>query len=599
MRILQVIHDFLPNHQAGSELYCYHLSKTLQRMGHDVKLCFTEIDHERPSYSTREDTYNGLPFLEIVNNHSYTGFEETYCNPKVENIFEQVLTTFQPDAVHFHHALGLSFGCARLCREQRIPVVFTLHDYWLTCPRGGGQRFRGIGKVCQEVDTSLCAECISRFSFPARAGQRLMKKILNRFDQKEDSTLIPSLLRGKIDTPQKQFVAKGVCDIGGDARDVVFAHPPASILIKTTIQTNSSLVFSYAMDPATYTKTGDGVRFEIVCDGDTVFEKRLQPKENEKDQGWHQASIPLQEYAGENKTLAFKTQAYPNGKIDYTSACWAAPRLVRENGETYQPAKSSRILSLTERFLTALQRRGLHKQVNSRTHAALKLFEDVSLFIAPSKFLRSKFIEYGMPEEKIVFSDYGIAPLQETVPPRKPTLPLHFTFVGTVVEHKGLHVLVEAFNRLSPEDATLDIYGALDEFLGYAANVKSMLAHPGIHLRGRAENDEITGILANTDALIVPSIWFENSPITIHEAFLAKVPVITSNFGGMADLVQDGKNGLLFEMGNAQDLVRCLQKVIHNPAYLDEIRPQPESVKSLDEDGEWMVKQYQRLAEMI
>lgn len=595
MKILQVIHDFLPNHQAGSELYCYHLSKTLQSMGHDVRLCFTEIDHDREPYSIREDKYNGLPFTEIVNNHGYSSFEETYENPKIETVFAKLLDTFQPDIVHYHHLLGLSFGCVRLCHERGIPVVFTLHDYWLTCPRGGGQRFRGAGKVCHEVDTSLCAECISRYSFPARAGQRFVKRLLNRIDAGNDHSLIPSMLRGKIHTPQKDFVSEGVCDINGDVRPSVFAHPPASITIQTTIPEEASLVFSYAMDPVTYDKQGDGVCFTITCNGDEVFHETLHSKQHEKDRGWHQASVDLSSYANQKVSLVWKTTAHPNEEIDFTTACWAEPKIVHSNGEPYQPSKGLGMMGWMEKILTAMQKRGLRKQVDRRTKAALEVFEQADLYIAPSKFLQSKFIEYGMPPERIVFSDYGIAELEGVTEPRKPVAPLRFTFVGTVVEHKGLHVLIEAFNKLPAGAAQLDVYGALNEFQGYAANVKEMIAHPGIHLRGRAENKDIAGILSQTDALIVPSIWFENSPITIHEAFLAQVPVITSRFGGMADLVQDEENGLLFEMGDPDDLYRCLHKLIGNPELVNVIRPKIESVKSLEADGEWMIDQYHRL----
>lgn len=595
MKILQVIHDFLPNHQAGSELYCYHLSKTLQRMGHDVHLCFTEIDHTRDNYSTREGEYDDLPFTEIVNNHGYASFAETYSNPQIENIFANLLDDMQPDIVHYHHLLGLSFGCVRLCKERGIPVVFTLHDYWLTCPRGGGQRFRGIGKVCHDVDTSLCAECISRYSFPARTGQRIVKRLLNRIDARHENTLIPMMMRGTINTPKRDFVSQGICAIQGDARPSVFAHPPSSITIQTKIPNDASLVFSYSMDAVTYNKQGDGVRFEIVCNDDVVFDEILQPKQNSSDQGWHQASVDLSAYANQKTKLTWKTSAYPNGEIDFTTACWAEPRIVHANGESYHPSNGLGMMAWMEKVLSSMQKHGLQKQVDHRAQAALDIMNLVNLFIAPSQFLRGKLIEYGLPPERIVFSDYGIADLEEATEPRHTELPLRFTFVGTVVEHKGLHVLIEAFNKLPADAAVLNVYGALNEFQGYAANVKNMIAHPGIHLRGRAENKDIAGILAQTDALIVPSIWFENSPITIHEAFLARVPVITSRFGGMADLVKDGENGLLFEMGNADNLYRCLKELIDHPQRVNELRPKPESVKSLQADGAWMIEQYHHL----
>jgi len=228
--------------------------------------------------------------------------------------------------------------------------------------------------------------------------------------------------------------------------------------------------------------------------------------------------------------------------------------------------------------------------------AVRKLFEGVDLFIAPSPFLREKFIQFGLDPDRITFSDYGIAPLGELPPPRAPEHPICFTFVGTLVEHKGLHVLIDAFNRLPHDEAELNVYGDLSEFTGYVQRIQAAIAHPGITLRGRAENRDIPRILSETDVLIVPSIWFENSPITIHEAFLARVPVIASRFGGMADLVEDGRNGMLFDLGDADDLHRCLKHFVDAPETIETIRPDPAEVKSVASDAQWMIETYQRLS---
>lgn len=596
MRVLQVIHDFLPNHQAGSELYCYHLSKALQRRGHEVRLFFSEIDHERPAFSTRRGDYDGLPFVEIVNNHSFASFEETYLNPNVEKAFGELLNEFNPDIVHFHHLHSLSYGCVRMSREFGAATVFTLHDYWLTCPRGGGQRFRGEGDVCHTVDPRLCAECVSRYAYASGGAGRLAKRVLNRLDRPGDETLLSAMQRSRIQTPSREYVARAVVDIEGDRRDALFAHPPSVIELKADVPENGSLQFAVAMDPSTYDKPGEGVLFRIRCNGETLYEMPLNPKEIEGDRGWRAASIDLSEHAG-RRTLVFETEPHPGPSNEYCAACWAEPRLLGEGGAVYTPTLASRARSWFERVAGGMQRRRLTSQVQARRDRTMSLFDEVDLFIAPSPFLKTKFIEYGMPEDKIVFSDYGIADLGYAGEPEAPKRPVRFTYVGTVVEHKGLHVLIDAFNRLAHDGAILNVYGSLGEFSDYARRVRGMIAHPGVRLRGRAENSGIPAILRDSDALIVPSIWFENSPITIHEAFLARVPVITSRFGGMADLVKDGVNGLLFEVGDADSLTQCLQRCVDDPELLQRIKPDPISVKGLDEDAEWMEEQYRRLLE--
>ncbi len=595
MKILQVIHDFLPIHQAGSELYCYHLSKALQNRGHDVRLFYSEIDHQRPSYSTRRGTYDELPFLEIVNNHAYTSFEQTYENPEVERVFAQYLDEVQPEVVHFHHLWNLSYGLVRQSKEKGCKVVFTLHDYWLTCPRGGGQRFRGEGLVCHDVDTHLCAECISRYSFPSGRMLRFVKKVLAPFEKVHDPTLLSAMEKAKIETPDPAYVWRGVQTIEGIQREVLFAHPPSTLTFSTTIPSKAKLSLAVAMDPSTYDQSGEGVLFRVLCEGQTLAEKFLHAKEQEEDRGWHTLTIPLNGYSGKNKRLVFETQTKPGLSNDFCTACWAEPKFIIQDQVSYQPSLTQNVQHLGETVLTYLRRGQLKRWVDRRTRFTKDLFNQVDLFIAPSPFLRDKFIEYGLPSSKIVYSDYGIVSDAYEFSAREIFPPIRFTFVGTVVEHKGLHVLIEAFNRLPEGSAILDVYGSLNEFEGYVKCIQSMISHPGITLQGRIENRDIPAILHQTDALVIPSIWFENSPITIHEAFLAGVPVITSRFGGMANLVRDQENGLLFEVGNANELYECLKRCVNNPALLSSIRPDPNEVKGIEENARWMSETYNKL----
>ena len=116
-----------------------------------------------------------------------------------------------------------------------------------------------------------------------------------------------------------------------------------------------------------------------------------------------------------------------------------------------------------------------------------------------------------------------------------------------------------------------------------------------MRLLGRYENRDVGRILSEIDVLVVPSLWWENSPITIHEAFLAGVPVVASDQGGMAELVQDGKNGFLFKIGDAADLARVLLRFVADPALVTKLRPRRESIRDIREDALWTEDQYRRL----
>ena len=92
-------------------------------------------------------------------------------------------------------------------------------------------------------------------------------------------------------------------------------------------------------------------------------------------------------------------------------------------------------------------------------------------------------------------------------------------------------------------------------------------------------------VLSEIDVVVVPSIWYENAPLTINEAFTASVPVITSNIGGMKELVRDGENGLLFEVGDSNDLTTKMQMIIDDPELLNKLQKgiKIKSVTPIDE----------------
>jgi glycosyltransferase involved in cell wall biosynthesis len=86
---------------------------------------------------------------------------------------------------------------------------------------------------------------------------------------------------------------------------------------------------------------------------------------------------------------------------------------------------------------------------------------------------------------------------------------------------------------------------------------------------------------------VVPSVWLENSPFVIKEAFAAGLPVVASNLGGMAEMVSDGHNGLLFEPGDAADLRRALHRLLNEPGLLERLREGIPRVRTIDEDAAW------------
>jgi glycosyltransferase involved in cell wall biosynthesis len=232
-----------------------------------------------------------------------------------------------------------------------------------------------------------------------------------------------------------------------------------------------------------------------------------------------------------------------------------------------------------------------------RTWYLRRLLSKADAIIAPSRFLRNRFIEHGVPPSKITFSDYGMR--TESLPhnrrQRAVSGRLRCAFIGSVMPHKGVHVLIDAFNRLSNARAELRIYGDPEYAPDYYASLMRRSRNGSVRFMGGVHNNEVYRILGDTDVLIVPSVWYENSPLTMHEAVLAGVPVIASNIGGMAELVKRAENGLLFEAGNADDLYEKIALLIAEPRRLKGLRGRVAAIKGMEENAEELEELYMGL----
>ena len=144
--------------------------------------------------------------------------------------------------------------------------------------------------------------------------------------------------------------------------------------------------------------------------------------------------------------------------------------------------------------------------------------------------------------------------------------------------------------KRSPDDK-LYIHGKC-YFDKYLEHIQQMIkATPGVEYKGAYIPEELPHILSEIDVLVVPSLW-ENYPLVVQEAFLCKVPVITSNTGGFPEVVKHGTNGLLFEAGSHTDLAEKMQYIIDNPRKVNEFSNNINPVKTLAEDAEYYTNLY-------
>lgn len=225
-----------------------------------------------------------------------------------------------------------------------------------------------------------------------------------------------------------------------------------------------------------------------------------------------------------------------------------------------------------------------------RVRQVARLMRDVDLFIAPSRQLKERFVHEGFSASKIVYCDYGTDTHlrgEDYAHKREMANPLICGFIGSVTQHKGIDVLLEAFSQL--DGIFLRVYGKA------APKYLSRANRRNIHFMGEITDAEKADAFAQMDVLIVPSIWLENSPVTIHEAFLFGVPVITSNVGGMAELVTDHLNGLHFKVGDVHDLREKVRYLNENPEELQKLTANIPTMKSMEFHLEEIADLYRRV----
>jgi len=386
MHILKIIHGYPPSYNAGSEVYSQSIANEISK-NHRVSIFTREENPYAQDFSIRR--LNVSPNLDLYFVNNPNG-KDGYKHKAMDENFANFLSELKPDIAHIGHLNHLSTGIIDELIKQQIPIVYTLHDFWLMCPRGQFLT-RGIGKA---NNWELCS--------------------------------------GQIDK-------------------------------------------------------------KCATDCYQVYHSGIEANEQSEIDQW---------------------------------STW----------------------------------------VGNRMNETRAISEMVDLFIAPSEYLRNRFVsDFKMPNDKIVYLDYGF-PLEYLTKTEKQEKSDVFTFgyIGTLIPAKGVNQLIEAFSLIKTP-AKLKIFGRDN---GQSTKALKLLAKESfneIEFCGEYINHNLANdVFSKVDCIVVPSIWAENSPLVIHEAQACKIPVITADFGGMKELVQNKVNGLLFEHRNPESIREQLEYAISN-----------------------------------
>jgi len=250
----------------------------------------------------------------------------------------------------------------------------------------------------------------------------------------------------------------------------------------------------------------------------------------------HRCDIPIVQLVYNYRLVCPNAILYTQGKI--------CERCVRGNfahAVRYKCFKESHLLSAL--YATALT---VHRHVGDLT----KL---ISAYVTPDLFLREKLIQGGFPQERIFPL---LTPLDACQYEPHYEHKGYFVYFGRIVREKGIFTALKAMKAL-PKSRLLVVGGGEEEEEAHAIVRDSGLGN--VQFTGPKYNEVLINILRDALAVVVPTEWYDNSPLVILQAFSLGKPVIASNIDGIPEIVQDGQEGFLFQPGNVDELVERMK----------------------------------------
>ena len=238
------------------------------------------------------------------------------------------------------------------------------------------------------------------------------------------------------------------------------------------------------------------------------------------------------------------------------------------------------------------------QKVEERQLFLRQVLNQADAIICRSHFFARVFTEAGIAAEKLTFSRQGfdMPEIETSLLTKTPSSRLRVGYFGQIAPHKGVDVLFAAAAQLPSHPLTVHAYGNTQAFPDYTHRLEAMIQKDNrLHLAGLYQAQEVGRVLQNIDVLVVPSLWYENSPNVILEAFAHRTPVIVSDLGGMAELVTDGQDGLRFAAGNAAALAQQLCRLSEEPGLLGQLQAGIQPIKTVTQEIDELEAIYQRV----
>jgi len=301
------------------------------------------------------------------------------------------------------------------------------------------------------------------------------------------------------------------------------------------------------------------------------------------------------------RSLLYQSKSICDGKIliDRCSEC-------RLSSTGLNPTLAKLAVDFSPRWLdpensNPLSRIFTAKQRTEAFYRAwLEMIELVDILHVHAQWVKEMVKFNGAPEEKVYLFRTGgpdLNSFSSSINQTQSSNYLNLAFAGRCTYIKGIHVIVEAV-KLLPKNLPLKItfFGPYWEEEEYGRNLQKQIeGDKRFELKHNIPHSDFLKMLVNYDACLVPSLCLETGPLIVLEAFAAGIPVVGSHLGGIAELVQDGIDGLLFEPGNSDQLAAVIEELVESKFLLEKLKANVNHPKTMSALAQDILHLYQSL----
>ncbi len=227
--------------------------------------------------------------------------------------------------------------------------------------------------------------------------------------------------------------------------------------------------------------------------------------------------------------------------------------------------------------------------IEAKLYSFLKTYKKVDLFICPSNFLENKLLSskpYYKGKTKTIHNFINKAQFAN----KEHDTEDYIVFVGRLSKEKGIENIASTAKLLPEYKFVIAGSGPDEDILKGTEN---------IHLAGFLTGDELTALMGKAKVLLLPSVCYENCPLSILEAHAMGVPVVTMNYGGMAELVKDGVTGALADAATPSSIAAALRKVLENEDFYNTLKEncknEKDNILSVENYADILIKEYEKL----